>query len=55
MFVMMASWNQLDQLDKVDLNICIGKMLRHAGPSITLTTFTDVLAFIIGASTVSTL
>lgn len=54
MFVILACWEELtsEQL-KLPLHEKIGLMMKHAGVSITITSFTDVIAFLIGASTVS--
>lgn len=53
MFVIIACWDDLtkDQ-KKLPIDERIGLMLKHAGVSITVTSFTDVIAFIIGSSTV---
>lgn len=55
-FVMMASWKDVlshesNRAKSVDEQI--GLMLSHAGAAISITSLTDVVAFIIGASTVS--
>nr|XP_012232571.1 PREDICTED: Niemann-Pick C1 protein-like [Linepithema humile]XP_012232572.1 PREDICTED: Niemann-Pick C1 protein-like [Linepithema humile] len=54
-FVFHASWNQIhtdeSNLEK-SLTERIGLALGHAGSAITVTSFTDVVAFIIGASTI---
>lgn len=56
MFVMMACWDDLSTTQKrLPLHERIGLMLKHAGVSITVTSVTDVLAFIVGSSTVSVL
>lgn len=52
MFVITACWEQLKLEEKSPLEQKIGYMLKHAGVSITVTTVTDVMAFLIGASTV---
>ncbi|XP_025830631.1 protein patched homolog 1 isoform X2 [Agrilus planipennis] len=53
MFVMMASWDDLpSHVKRLPLEKRIGHMLKHAGVSITVTTFTDVVAFLIGSSTI---
>ncbi|KAI4503226.1 hypothetical protein M0802_001448 [Mischocyttarus mexicanus] len=55
LFVMMASWNQIHSLEenrKKALHERIGLALGHAGSAICITSFTDVVAFIIGASTI---
>lgn len=54
MFVLVACWDKLTPDDnKRPLNERIGKMLKTAGVSITVTTVTDVLAFFVGSTTVS--
>jgi len=54
-FVINASWKQI-HTDESNLNKPlterIGLMLGHAGSAISITSLTDVVAFIIGASTV---
>lgn len=53
MFVLMACWEELTKEDKkLSIPEKIGLSLKHAGVSITVTTVTDVLAFIVGSSTV---
>lgn len=55
LFVMMASWEQIHSFEenrKKILHERIGLTLGHAGSAICITSFTDVVAFIIGASTV---
>ncbi|KAF2904389.1 hypothetical protein ILUMI_01779 [Ignelater luminosus] len=52
MFVITACWEQLKLEEKLPLEQKIGYMLKHAGVSITVTTVTDVMAFLIGASTI---
>lgn len=53
MFVILSCWDELDEEEKkLPLPEKIGLMLKHAGVSITITSFTDVIAFIIGSSTV---
>ncbi|XP_015188505.1 PREDICTED: patched domain-containing protein 3-like [Polistes dominula] len=55
LFVMMASWKQIHSLEenrKKALHERIGLALGHAGSAICITSFTDVVAFIIGASTI---
>lgn len=55
MFVIMACWEELTkEQKKLPVSERIGLMLKHAGVSITVTSVTDILAFIIGASTVIT-
>lgn len=55
MFVMMACWRKL-QLDPVkraeNIPNRMGLMLKASGASITVTSFTDILAFAIGSITV---
>lgn len=54
MFVLMACWEELTQEEKkLSIPEKIGLTLKHAGVSITVTTVTDVLAFIVGSSTVN--
>lgn len=55
LFVMMASWKQIHSIEenrKKALHERIGLALGHAGSAICITSFTDVVAFIIGASTI---
>ncbi|XP_044257240.1 protein patched homolog 1-like isoform X1 [Tribolium madens] len=53
MFVIMACWEELTkEQKKLPVPERIGLMLKHAGVSITVTSVTDILAFIIGASTI---
>lgn len=54
-FVMMASWDQVHSEEANHLRPLterIALMLSHAGSSIFITSLTDVVAFVIGASTV---
>lgn len=54
MFVIMACWDDLPVTHRSSpLHERIGLMLKHAGVSITVTSVTDILAFIVGSSTVS--
>lgn len=54
MFVILACWEELTtEQKKLPIHEKIGLMLKHAGVSISITSFTDVIAFLIGASTVS--
>lgn len=58
MFVMMASWQKVQRehpspRDPSTLPERIAMMLQMAGSSITITSFTDVVAFVIGSITVS--
>lgn len=55
-FVMMASWEEVishEKNRKRPLYERIALALSHAGAAITVTSLTDVVAFVIGASTVS--
>ncbi|KAF7285020.1 hypothetical protein GWI33_012334 [Rhynchophorus ferrugineus] len=53
MLVIMSCWDDLsDEESRLPLPERIGLMLKHAGVSITITSFTDVIAFIIGSSTI---
>lgn len=55
LFVMMASWKQIHSVEenrKKELHERIGLALGHAGSAICITSLTDVVAFIIGASTI---
>lgn len=54
MFVMMAGWRKVQALHS-DLTLPekMAMMLRHAGTSITVTSLTDICAFIVGGTTVS--
>ncbi|KAL3271630.1 hypothetical protein HHI36_022104 [Cryptolaemus montrouzieri] len=53
MFVIMACYDDLsvDQ-KKLPIPEVLGLMLKHAGVSITITSVTDILAFLIGSSTI---
>lgn len=54
MFVIMACWDDLtDDQKKLPAPERTGLMLKHGGVSITVTSVTDILAFIIGSSTVN--
>lgn len=54
MFVIMACWDDLPATyRRLPIHERIGLMLKHGGVSITVTSVTDILAFIVGASTVS--
>lgn len=54
MFVIVGALKNLtDEQQKLPLNERIGKALRHSGASITVTSLTDIMAFFIGATTVS--
>ncbi|KAG4072065.1 hypothetical protein HA402_015564 [Bradysia odoriphaga] len=51
-FVMMACWRQIEaKYHQHSIPEKMALMLQHAGASITVTSFTDVVAFSIGAST----
>ncbi|CAH1968010.1 unnamed protein product [Acanthoscelides obtectus] len=53
MFVIMACWEELTEEDKkLPIHEKVGMMLKHAGVSISITSLTDVIAFLIGASTI---
>lgn len=54
MFVIMACWRNLSAAER-QLTIAekIAHTMKHAGTSITITSLTDVIAFMVGASTVS--
>lgn len=55
-FLIMASWKEIHAHESnrnKPLKERIALMLGHAGSAITITSLTDVVAFIIGASTVS--
>lgn len=53
MFVIIACWEKLSPARKrLPLPERIGYMLKHGGVSITVTTLTDVMAFVIGATTI---
>ncbi|KAJ8733421.1 hypothetical protein PYW08_001719 [Mythimna loreyi] len=53
MFVMNACWNNLpDSASKKSLPVKVGLMLKHAGVSIVITSFTDIVALLIGAITI---
>lgn len=53
MFVMSACWNNLTPVEaKKSLPIKVGLMLKHAGVSIVITSFTDIVALLIGAITI---
>lgn len=52
-FVMMACWRQTETKHRQhSIPEKMALMLQHAGASITVTSFTDVVAFGIGATTV---
>ncbi|KAG6455397.1 NPC intracellular cholesterol transporter 1 [Manduca sexta] len=53
MFVMNACWKNLSEAEsKKSLPVKVGLMLKHAGVSIVITSFTDVVALLIGAITI---
>ncbi|XP_060517935.1 protein patched homolog 3-like isoform X2 [Cylas formicarius] len=53
MLVILTCWDELHDDEKhLSLPEKVGLMLKHAGVSITITSFTDVIAFIIGSSTI---
>ncbi|KAF5282163.1 hypothetical protein FQR65_LT02860 [Abscondita terminalis] len=52
MFVILSCWEELVTENKLSLEQRVGYMLKHAGVSITVTTVTDVMAFLIGSSTI---
>ncbi|GAB0092699.1 NPC intracellular cholesterol transporter 1 homolog 1b-like [Sergentomyia squamirostris] len=55
MFVMMACWRKVQNAQEskgLPLPVRLGLMLRHAGASITVTSLTDIVAFLVGSSTV---
>ena len=54
MFVIVSSWENIKEKDKNrPVYEKIGLTLKDAGVSITITSLTDILAFGIGATTVS--
>lgn len=53
MFIMMASWRQIPaSKNNLPIEQRLGLMLKHAGVSITVTSVTDIVAFLVGASTI---
>ncbi|CAH3177391.1 unnamed protein product, partial [Porites evermanni] len=54
MFVVVQAWNNLppDLIEQRGVPEAIGLTLKHAGVSITITSLTDLLAFMIGASSI---
>ncbi|XP_066996697.1 patched domain-containing protein 3 isoform X3 [Anabrus simplex] len=53
MFVIMACWNNLTPAERqMSIPEKMGRTLQHAGTSITITSLTDVIAFMVGATTV---
>jgi Predicted exporters of the RND superfamily len=56
MFVITACWKNINQANnQLTIPERMGKTLQAAGASITVTTVTDVAAFLVGALTVSVL
>lgn len=60
LFVIMASWTKVQRehkspRDPRSMPDRIGLMLQDAGSSITITSFTDVVAFVIGSITVNSI
>ena len=54
MFVIVQAWEMTKaQTEDLPMPERIGKMMKNAGVSITVTSLTDILAFGIGATTVS--
>ncbi|XP_037924003.1 NPC intracellular cholesterol transporter 1-like isoform X3 [Hermetia illucens] len=51
LFVMMACWREVKDKN-LSIEQRIALMLKHAGASITVTSFTDVIAFLVGAFTI---
>lgn len=53
MFVIMGSLNNLKPEEQnLEIPVKIAQVLRHAGVSITVTSFTDFVAFMVGATTI---
>ncbi|XP_066996696.1 patched domain-containing protein 3 isoform X2 [Anabrus simplex] len=53
MFVIMACWNNLTPAERqMSIPEKMGRTLQHAGTSITITSLTDVIAFMVGATTI---
>nr|CAH7737017.1 unnamed protein product [Callosobruchus chinensis] len=53
MFVILACWEELSEEEKkLPIHEKVGMMLKHAGVSISITSLTDVIAFLIGSSTI---
>lgn len=53
MFVMKACWEQLTEQElRETLPVKVGLMLKHAGVSIVITSFTDIVALLVGAVTI---
>ena len=54
MFVVVEAWTNLDANElRRPLPERVGLAMKHAGVSVTVTSITDIVAFGIGASTVS--
>jgi predicted RND superfamily exporter protein len=54
MFVILACWENLNPRNsKESLPEKMGRTMQHAGVSITVTTLTDIAAFLVGSLTVS--
>jgi Patched family. len=54
MYIILACWKNLNLGNsKVSLPEKMGQTLQHAGVSITVTTMTDIAAFLVGSLTVS--
>lgn len=51
-FVMMACWRKVQTINHGTIPERMGFMLKHAGVSITVTSVTDIVAFLVGSSTV---
>lgn len=53
-FVIVQAWNRLTPVERaLPIEQQSGHALKHAGVSITVTSITDIVAFGIGATTVS--
>lgn len=53
-FVMMACWRKIQESDRnKSKEERFGLMLQHAGASITVTSITDIVAFLVGGLTVN--
>ncbi len=52
-FVIVQAWESLaDDLQGAPIHIKMAHAMKHAGVSVTVTSFTDIVAFGIGATTV---
>ncbi|XP_055387683.1 patched domain-containing protein 3-like isoform X2 [Condylostylus longicornis] len=51
MFVLMACWRKIQYKDQA-IEEKVGLMVKHAGASITVTSLTDIIAFVVGSTTV---